>query len=226
MQDRSFVALSGRSRPSDPVRRWVWLILASACTLTGALTIATWHALQHVGEGNNKQSPPHGVVALADADTINVQAGFVSSTPPEKPQARQLQPPKSLASVTPQVSGRPGPMEQMQRLLVDARHELRDPNWSRVTEVTVREALRSGYGNQVEINSLECGSTRCIVEGRIGSLDRTMPNLSRALTEKTGLQRSKIRYSSPPGTPGTFTALVARKGYSLDGSPFQRAAAH
>jgi hypothetical protein len=121
----------------------------------------------------------------------------------------------SVAAARPENSGNDQPF-------IDARQERRDPVWARQMEWTVREALDPLRDRQLVLRSVQCASIRCTIEGTMGAQGR-FEEVVKALSGG-GLKRGRVKRVRGDDGTTTFTAVFAREGYKLDGSPKEDAA--
>jgi hypothetical protein len=100
---------------------------------------------------------------------------------------------------------------------VEARQERRDSVWALQMESTVRDALGALRDKKVTLTSVQCASVRCTLEGTVGpggSLEQVASAAS-----KVGLTQGRFKHSREPDGTMSFSAVIARQGYKIDGSP-------
>jgi hypothetical protein len=107
--------------------------------------------------------------------------------------------------------------ENKEAPFLEVKQEPRDPLWAREMESTVRDALGALRDKQIALQNIECASIRCTLEGTIGAGGR-LEEVVNAVT-KSGLTRGRFKRALDDQGTTTFTAVYARKGYNLDGSP-------
>jgi hypothetical protein len=110
----------------------------------------------------------------------------------------------------------------MSRPFAEARNERRDSVWALQMESSVRDALGALRDKKVSLASVQCASIRCTLEGTVGrggSLQDVV-----AAVSKVGLTQGRFRQTRDGEGTTTFSAVIARKGFQLDGSPKEAAA--
>jgi hypothetical protein len=105
---------------------------------------------------------------------------------------------------------------------IAARQERRDSVWALQTESGVRGALAALRDKKVALESVQCASVRCTLEGTVGQ-GGTLHDVVSALY-KVGLSRGRFKRVRGDDGTTTFSAVFARHGYNLDGSPKEVAA--
>lgn len=122
--------------------------------------------------------------------------------------------PVSLAAAPTKPEAQSGDVNQP---FVEARRERRDSIWALQMESSVRDALVALGDEKVTLQSVQCASIRCTVEGSIGEGGKLQDVVSAA--SKIGLTRARFKRVKGDDGATTFSAVLARKGYKLDGSP-------
>jgi hypothetical protein len=100
---------------------------------------------------------------------------------------------------------------------LETRRERRDPMWARQTESSVREAMGALREKKVALQSVQCASIRCTLDGTIGP-GGNLQDVVSALS-KVGLTRGRFKRVRGADGTTTISAVLARQGYKLDGSP-------
>jgi hypothetical protein len=191
------------------------------------------------------RSPGLGVIALVSAVVVVAAAGTAvyfsiasgsraketrSSVEPAEPVFVSTKPPRVLqtaapapvspaaAALSPPASSPEEPVAPtMDQPFIEARRERRDTVWALQTESNVRDALAALRGKEVTLQSVQCASTRCTVEGTFGRSGRLEEIV--IATTKVGLTRARFKRAKDGDGTTTFSGVLARKGYNLDGSP-------
>jgi hypothetical protein len=110
----------------------------------------------------------------------------------------------------------------MNRPFVEARREPRDSVWALEMESGVRDALAALRDKEVVLQNVQCASIRCTLEGTIGRRG-TLQDVVSALSE-AGLTRGRFKRVRGADGTTTFSGVLARHGYKLDGAPKEDAA--
>jgi hypothetical protein len=100
---------------------------------------------------------------------------------------------------------------------VEARQEPRDSVWALQMESSVRDALVALRDKKVTLASVQCASIRCTLEGTYGHGGRLHDVVT--AVSKVGLTRGRFKQNRDGDGTTTFSAVIAREGYQLDGSP-------
>jgi hypothetical protein len=153
-----------------------------------------------------------------------VEAVFVSREPPRVVQTdAPLTVPATAAAVSlPSASSEEPATASMAQPFIEARQERRDSVWALQMESSVRDALAALRDKNVVLQSVECASIRCTVEGTFGRGGKLEDIVT--ATTKVGLTRARFRRVTGGDGTTTFSAVLARKGYNLDGSTKEVAA--
>jgi hypothetical protein len=145
----------------------------------------------------------------------------------EAPRAREtaapVTGPAAPSVASPPATSLPQPVPAgMDQPFIEARQEARDSIWALQTESGVRDGLAALREKKVALQSVQCASIRCTLEGTI---DRggDFQDVVRALN-KAGLKQGRFKRTRDGEGRTTFSAVFARQGYALDGSPKEVAA--
>lgn len=143
---------------------------------------------------------------------------FVSREPPRViPAVSPMTVPVATADVvTPSGLRSETESASMDQPFVEARQEPRNSIWALQTESSLREALVA-VRETVTVQGVQCASVRCTLEGTIGRGGQ-LQDLVRAIN-KAGLKTGRFKRSRGDDGTTTFSAVFAREGYKLDGSP-------
>jgi hypothetical protein len=200
-------------------------------------------------QGNNPRSFGFGAIALVSAVLLVAAAGaavyrsiasgsrakttprsaepaevtFVSPEPPRVVQMAGPVIPAAASSVSPPPTSPEAPETVvMDQPFIEARQERRDSVWALQMESGVRDALAAVRDKKVTLQSVQCASIRCTLDGTIG-WGGTLQDVVSALN-KAGLKQGRFKRATDGEGTTTFSAVFARKGYKLDGSPKEVAA--
>jgi hypothetical protein len=110
----------------------------------------------------------------------------------------------------------------MNQPFVDARSERRDSVWALQMESSVRDALGALRDKKVTLESVQCASIRCTLEGSVGR-GGSLQDIVSAVS-KVGLTQGRFKQTRDGNGTTVFSAVIARKGYSVDGSQKEGAA--
>jgi hypothetical protein len=110
----------------------------------------------------------------------------------------------------------------MSQPFIEARQERRDSVWALQMESSVRDALVALRDKKVTLASVQCASIRCTLEGAVGR-GGSLQDIVTAVS-KVGLTQGRFKQNRDGDGTTTFSAVIARKGYKLDGSPKEAAA--
>jgi hypothetical protein len=169
----------------------------------------------------------------ASASLLSEESAELTLVSREHRASRHYRPPvvetdETAAPAPPQAQEAARPVDaetkkaRVEKPFIEARQERRDPAWAREMEWNVRDALGGLRDKQVALQSVQCASIRCTMEGSIGPGGR-LEEVTMALA-KVGLKRTRFkRHRDGDGTL-TFSAVVARKGYKIDGLPEEETA--
>jgi hypothetical protein len=139
----------------------------------------------------------------------------------EQPQVLQPSAPETVPATTKDVSAATslqGPETASKETpFIEARQEQRDSVWALQTESGVRDALATLRDKKIRLESVQCASIRCTLAGTIGQGGQ-LRDVVRAL-HGAGLERGRFKQSRSGDGTLTFSAVFARQGYQLDGSP-------
>jgi hypothetical protein len=105
----------------------------------------------------------------------------------------------------------------MQQPFIGARREQRDSVWALQMESGVRDALAALRDKKVTLESVQCASIRCTLEGTIGQGGTLQDVVSAVYT--VGLTKGRFKRTRDGEGTTTFSAVFARKDHNLDGSP-------
>ena len=103
-------------------------------------------------------------------------------------------------------------------LVSQVESELRDSAWSREMESRVRASVDqvATQGSGITVETVQCGSTRCIVKGG-ATTRRGFRGAARQLRTVPGLTRGKIRMRKLAGGAVDFRVVLAREGFDIYG---------
>ncbi len=134
----------------------------------------------------------------------------------ETAEAAAMPMPESQPAASPASSETKDP--EMDQPFIDARQERRDPVWAREMEWKVRDAADALRNKKVTLQSVQCASIRCTVEGTIGAGGGDLQEVVTAIS-KVGLSRGRIKLDRGGDGTTRFSAVIARSGYNVHGLP-------
>jgi hypothetical protein len=189
------------------------IALMSAVALVAAIGAVLYHS---VASGSRAKTTPRSPQPA--------EATFVSREPHRAVQAAAPMTVPAAAKTASKASSLP-PLDTAadnNLPFIEARQERRDSVWALQAESGVRDALAALRDKKVALESVQCASVRCTLEGKVG-LGGTLQDVVNAVY-KVGLKRGRFKRVRGDDGTTTFSAVFARDGYNLDGSPKEVAA--
>jgi hypothetical protein len=161
----------------------------------------------------SRAKTPRLVVAAAEAARVSPEEApraIERAAPTTRPAAPTAATPAATSLPQPESAG-------MDQPFAEARQEARDSIWALQTESSVRDGMAAIREKNVALESVRCASIRCTLEGTIGR-GGDLHEVVRALS-KAGLKQGRFKRTRDDQGKTTFSAVFARQGYALDGSP-------
>jgi hypothetical protein len=172
------------------------------------------------------------VAGAAMVYRLSASGSRTKATPPSAARAEPvyvaIKPPRVVETAEPAVAAAvspPGVLDtetetdrsDMGQPFVEARREPRDSVWALQMESSVRDALVALRDKKVTLASVQCASIRCTLEGTVGQGGR-LHDIVTAVS-KVGLTRGRFKQDRDGDGTTKFSAVIAREGFQLDGSP-------